>query len=103
MKEEMSRNDVCKEKHQFIVMFFPTDSGEDLLWLHVDQTFQIEVFNLDNPQMEWESNIKKATVFSTVYQAKKFACIAQELWHFSFFKIIEMNAWELEQIEEFTY
>ncbi|MCW2280168.1 hypothetical protein [Lactococcus lactis] len=88
-----------KQKKKFIVMFFPTSSGEELVWLKVDvnQTDYNQSL-LENPD-SWQSNIIHATLFTSFYEAKKFARIAQELWHFSYFKVLEVNGWEIHRIQ----
>ncbi|WP_339011559.1 hypothetical protein VNN36_07200 [Lactococcus garvieae] len=88
-----------KEKqNKFIVMLFPTDRADDIVWLNVNEQFKIEKPSLSNDHMNW-GNICNATKFSTAQQAKKFARISQELWHISFSKVLEINWWEIEQIK----
>lgn len=99
-----------KEKqNKFIVMLFPTDRANEIVWLNVDEHFKIEKLNFSNDQMDWLDicndhmnwvDICNATEFSTVQEAKKFARISQELWHIPFFKVLEINRRESEQIKE---
>ena len=80
-------------------MLFPTESANDIVWLSVDEQFKIEQLSLGNDQINWKSKICNATEFSTDQQAQKFGRIAQELWHITFFKVLEINQWEVKQIK----
>lgn len=80
-------------------MLFPTESANDIAWLSVDEQFKIEQLSLGNDQINWKSKICNATEFSTYQQAQKFGRIAQELWHITFFKVLEINQWEAKQIK----